>query len=142
MDPVSASLALSAASSGAQGLAGRQKAKGEQERAGINAYIGRTRALQTDTVGRQDLESELGTMRNAFAAGGQSPGVGTLEVVQELRRVRDRERRINVGNRNSEAADWSMQERNAGGAARSALLGGVIGAGPSLFDLSNYKRNG
>jgi hypothetical protein len=142
MEPVTASLALSAASAGAQGIAGYQKAKGEQERAGINSYVGRTRALQTDTIGREELESEIGSVRNAFAANGQTPGVGTLEVIQELRRVRDRERRIQVGNRNSEAADWRMQGRNAGSAARASLFGGVINAAPSLFDLYDYKRSG
>lgn len=141
-DPVSAALILSAGSSVAGGISGYQKAKGEQERAQINSYIGRTRALQTDTVARQSLEDDLGSLRATLGANNQRPGVGTLEMVNELRTVRDRERRINVGNRNAEAADWRLAGANAGRAATGALVGGIIGAGPDLFDLYQYKRHG
>ncbi len=142
MDPVTAGLALGAASSGAQTIGSYQKAKGEQERANINSYIGRTRALQESTVSREQAESELGSLRATFGANQQRAGVGTLEVVNELRRVRDRERRIGVGNRNSEAADWRMQARNAGQAATGALFTGGLKTGSSLFDLYDYKRSG
>lgn len=140
-DPITLGLALSAGSSVAQGVAGYQKAKGEQERANINSYIGRTRAVQTDTVARENLSSDLGSLRAALGANNQRPGVGTFEMLQELRTVRDRERRINVGNRNSEAADARLQGRNAGNAARGSLIGGFVDAGPSLFDLYQYHRN-
>lgn len=142
MDPVTASLALSAASAGASAVSGYQQAKGQQERANINSFIGRTRALQEGTTQREGLESELGSMRAAFGANQQRAGVGTLEVVNELRRVRDRERRIGVGNRMSEAADWQMQGRNAGRAATGALFTGGLKAGASLFDLYDFKRSG
>lgn len=141
-DPVTIGLALSAGSAVAQGAAGYQAAKGEQQRAEINSYIGRTRALQTDTTARQGLESELGSIRAAMGANQQRPGVGTLEMINELREVRGRERRINVANRNSEAADWRMAGRNSGNAATSSMALGLIKAGPSLFDLYDYKRNG
>lgn len=142
MDPVSAALTLSAASAGSTAIAGYQQAKGEQERANINSFIGRTRAVQESTASREGLESEMGSMRAAFGANQQRPGVGTLEVVNELRRVRDRERRIGVGNRNSEAADWQLQGRNAGRSASGALFTGALKTGPSLFDLYDYKRSG
>lgn len=135
-------MALGAASSVATGIAGYQAAKGEQERAKINAYIGRTRALQTDVSARQGLESELGSMRAVMGANQQRPGVGTMAMINELREVRGRERRINVGNRMSEAADWKLAASNAGTAARGALVGGFIKAGPSLFDLYQYNRTG
>ncbi|GLO70347.1 hypothetical protein VWZ88_12505 [Phaeobacter sp. JH20_36] len=141
MDPVSATLMLSAASAGATGIAGYQQAKGEQEHARINSYIGRTRALQEDTGHREGLDGELGSMRATFGANQQRPNVGTLEVVNELRRVRDSERRVGVGNRNSEAADWSLRGRNAGSAARASLWKGGFKAGGSLFDLHDYRTN-
>lgn len=139
-DPVSAGLILGAATSGAQGLAGYSQAKGEQERAEINAYIGRTRALQTDTTSRQTLEDDLGSLRAALGANQQRPGVGTLEVMRELREVKNRDRRINVGNQRAAAADWRLAGANAGAKATGALVGGALGAGGDLYDLYQYKR--
>lgn len=140
MDPVTASLTLGAASSVSKGISGYQAAKGEQQRAEINSYIGRTRALQNEAVGLEELGAETGSMRNVFAANGDQPSVGTLEVVKELRRVRDRERRIGTNNQRSQANDFSLQARNAGAKATGSLVSGVIGAGPSLFDMYDYKK--
>lgn len=139
MDPVSGALLLKAGGALAGGALAYSSAKGQQEQAKVNAYIGRTRALQTDTVERQNLESDLGTLRTSLAANEMRPGVGTLEVVNALRKVKDRERRINVGNRMAEAADWRMRAGNAGSAATGGLFSGFINAGPSLFDLYQYR---
>lgn len=81
-------------------------------------------------------------MRNVMGANQQAPGVGTFEVMNELRETRNRERRVNVGNRNSEAASQRMQAKAAGQAGMMALIGGGLKAGPSLFDLYDYKRTG
>lgn len=142
MDPVSGALALQAGSAAASGIAGFGQARAEKKQAEINAFIGRTRAIQTDTDAREGLRSELGEMRNVMAANQQRAGVGTFEMMKELRETRDRERRINVGNRNSEAASSRMQARAAGSRGIAALIGGGIKAGPSLFDLYNYKKGG
>lgn len=123
----------------AQGAMGFMQAKGEQERAKVNSYIGKTRAIQTDTASRQGLNDEMGEIRNVLGANGQPQGVGTMEVMDELRRTRDRERRINVGNRMSEAADWRLQGKNAGMKAFGSLAGGLIRSGPSLFDYYEYR---
>ena len=122
------------------GLAGSAEAKGEKQRAEVNAYIGRTRAIQTDTDARVGLNDELATMRAALAANGQRQNVGTMAIFDELRKQRGRERRVEVGNRMSEAADWKMAGKNAAAKGKSALFGGLIKAGPSLFDLYNYKK--
>jgi hypothetical protein len=122
------------------GVAGYQAAQAEKERAKVNAYIGRTRAMQTDVSARQGMESELGTMRSALAANMQKQNVGTAEVFNELRTVRGRERRIEVGNRMAEAADWKMAAKNASAAGTGKLLGGLIKAGPGIFDLYQLKR--
>lgn len=140
MDPVTASLALTAGTSVMNGVSGFQTAKGEQKRAEINSYIGRTRALQNEAVGLEELSAETGAMRNVFAANGDQPSVGTLEVVRELRRVRDRERRIGTNNQRSQANDFSIQAQNARSRATGSLVTGVVGAGPSLFDIADYKR--
>lgn len=141
-DPVTLGLALQAGSAVSAGVSGFTAAKGEQERAKVNSFIGRTRAIQTDTAAREGLEGELGTLRAALGANEQKAGVGTLAMVDELRSVRDRDRRIQVGARMSEAADWRMAGANAGNKATGALIGGAIKAGPSLFDLHELKKKG
>jgi len=120
------------------GLDAAAQAKGEKQRAEINAYIGRTRANQADTDVRLGLEDELSTLRATMAANGQRPGVGTMDIFNELRRTRGRERRVEVGNRMAEAADWKMAAKNAGNEATGSLFGGFIKAGPSIFDIYDY----
>ena len=142
MDPVTASLALQAGSAAASGIAGFGQAQAEKKQAEINAFIGRTRAIQTDADSRRGLNSELGSMRNVMGANQQAPGVGTFEVMNELRETRNRERRVNVGNRNSEAASQRMQANAAGQRGIMSLVGGGMKAGPSMFDLYDYKRTG
>lgn len=117
------------------GLSGRAEAKEEQRRAEINGEIARTRALQTDTTARQGMESELSTIRAALGANNQRGNVGTLSLIDELRGVRNRERRIEVGNRMSEAADFDMAGKNAASRGQARLFGGFLKAGPSLFNL-------
>jgi len=139
MDPVTGAFAAKAAVSGAKGLAAFSQARSEKQRAEVNAYIGRTRAIQTDTAARANLDDELGNFRAVAAAQGGGMNVGVLEMMQELRNVRERERRIGSGNRMSEARDWDARARNAGRAGTAALLSGAVGAAPSLFDLYEYR---
>lgn len=140
-EPVSAGLLLKAAGPVASGIAGFQRAQAEKQNAKINAFIGRTRAIQTDTVARQDLSDDLGSIRAVMGANGQTPGVGTFEVMQELRGIRDRERRVEVGSRMAESFDFGRQARNAGRAGIGALFGGMVRAGPSIFDYAQYQRS-
>lgn len=127
----------SAASALAQGQMANAQAKAAQKQAKINADIARTRAIQTDVTARQGLADELGTMRAALGSNSDRPSVGTLEILNELRTTRDRERRIQYGARMSEAADYRMMGKNAAMQGRSALLTGLLRAGPSIFDMYN-----
>lgn len=133
-------LAMEAGSAVAGGVQAASAAKGEQQRAEINSYIGRTRAIQTGATAREGLTDELATFRNNLAGMGQNAGVGTFTLMQELRRVRGRDQRIEVGNRNQEAADWRLAGKNAGRAATGAMVGGILKAGPSLFTLYDINR--
>tara|TARA_R110000851_G_scaffold308778_1_gene467900 strand:+ start:32112 stop:32540 length:429 start_codon:yes stop_codon:yes gene_type:complete len=142
MGPVSGALALKVAGAAAGGVASFGQAQAERKQASINAFIGRTRAIQTDTSAREGLNSELGQMRNVMGANQQKAGVGTFEVMQELRDTRNRERRVDVGNRNSEAASSRMKASAAGSRGLGALVGAGIKAGPSLFDLNQYRKAG
>ncbi len=122
------------------GIGGRAQAKAQKQQAEINAYIGKTRAIQTDTAARESLSAELSNFRTVMAANSQRAGVGTDEVMQELRDVRNRERRVDVANRNQEAGAYRMQAAAYGAQGRAAMLGGIVGAGPSLFDLYQLRR--
>jgi hypothetical protein len=135
--------AATAASGVASGLAAYSSGKAQQEQAKINSFIGRTRAIQTDTNAREGLNSELGTLRAAFAAGGQRPTVGTDAIFRELRTTRERDRRVEFGNRMQEANAYKAQARAAGQGANFGLLGGFLKAAPSVFDLYDWrKKNG
>ena len=135
-DPVT-TVALAAKAGGSifEGLAGGAQARAEQKQAKINAYIGRTRALQTDAAAREGMNSELATMRAAFASAGERLNVGTAAIMDELRRVRGNERRTAVANENQTASDWNRYAASAGQKAQASVLGGFIGAAPSMFDL-------
>lgn len=134
-DPISFGLALKAGADVAGGIAGMQEARGEQQRAEINAYIGETRAIQTDTMHRRNLETELGEIRAAFGANGQRMISGNLDLMNEAREIRNRDRRINTANERRTAMDWQIAGRNAAARGRGALFAGVGSAAPSLFDL-------
>lgn len=122
------------------GLSAYSAGKAEEEAAKVNSYIGRTRAMQTDTSAPESMNSALGSLRAAFAASGQRPTVGTAEVFNELRRVRGRDRRIEFGNRMQEARGYDTAARNAGMAARHGLWAGLIKAGPSVFDYYDWRK--
>lgn len=141
-DPISIGLGLGlkAASSVAEGISGMQAANGEKFRADINSYVGETRYVQTNTAHRQGLESELGEIRAGFAANGQRPMSANLELLNEVRRVRNRERRINVGNEKRGAMDSRIAGKNAMARGRASLLNGLGNAAPSLFDLAERMR--
>jgi len=135
-----AATALQAGSAIAGGIGAYSQAQGVKKAAEINSFIGRTRAIQTDVSAREGLNSELATIRSTLAANGQRPGVGTAAVFDELRSVRGRERRIEFGNEMQGAADSRMQGQNAGREGGFALAGGLLKAGPSLFDLFQLRK--
>lgn len=138
-EPVSTALLLKAGSAAATGLAGYGEAHAVKRQAEINSYIGKTRAIQTDIAAREGLNAEMATLRATFAAMGQRPGVGTGEIFKELREARSRERRIEVGNRNQEARDFTTQAKNAASQGRATLLRGLIRSGPDLRDWFEYS---
>lgn len=119
-----------------KGMAGASQANAEKERAKINAYIGRTRAMQTGSVKRSNLQSELASMRSAFGANNQPLDSTAYDLMSRVRDVGRRERRIEVDNEMSGAADWKMEAKNAGQRATASMLSGFGQALPSLFDLA------
>lgn len=135
-----AALIANAAQAGFGAIGTMQAAKADKAQAERNAFIGRTRALQSDTSARQGLNDELSTMRATLAANGQ--GGGALEIMRALRETRGRERRVEYGNRMQEASDWQMQGRNAMARGRAKALGQIPDFGLSLFKLSQLRPGG
>lgn len=130
-----AALIAQGASSILGGMSGMSAARSERDQANRNAFIGETRALQTGASVAESLNSELATLRTTMAQNGQGGGAAFF---QELRKVRGREGRIAVQNERQNAADYRTQGRNAMAKGRAALISGIAGAGPSMFEL--YER--
>ncbi|MBR9765369.1 MAG: hypothetical protein GYB53_18075 [Rhodobacteraceae bacterium] len=135
MDPVTFALGAKAVGGAASAFSVLGEAKAEKQNSEINAYIGRTRAMQTDTTSRQNLGSELGSIRAALGANGEVPGVGSFEVMQELRDTRNRERRIEFGNEMQSVYDHRRKGANAMKLGRLGFAAQLAKAAPSMFDL-------
>ena len=133
-------IAMQGASSIAGWMAARAKAKGERQMAENNAFISETRARQTAAGAGDQLNSEMATFKATLAANGQGLNGGTLPFLRELARTRGREARIGVANERQTGADWRMQGRTAMSEGRAAMIQGVLGAGPSLFRLNEYRK--
>jgi len=143
MTPVVGSLIAQAGSSLLQGKAGRAQAMAEKQRADNNAFIGRTRAIQTDTAARTSLDGEIANMQTVLATNQQKSGVGTFEMMRELRDVRSRERRVAFSNEMAGVYDQQAASRNALAEGRASSLSGLVGAaGPSseLYGMWRKKR--
>lgn len=134
--------ALPAFSALASGLWANAEGKAAEEQNRINAHIGKTRAIQTDVQAREGLDAELGSLRAAFAANGQRATVGSEAIFSEMRRVRGRERRVEFVNRMAEASAYNMAAQSARSQGRMGLLGGIIKAAPSIFDVYEMKKRG
>lgn len=136
------SLGMQAGSSILGGMAAKRQAESMKKQAENNAYIGRTRAIQTDTAAREGSNEELATLRTTLATNGQVQNAGTFEIFKELRRTRNRERRIEYGNRMQESYQYGRQADAYGAQGRQAMTRGLIGAAPSLFDLYQLTSKG
>lgn len=124
----------------AEGQAKKAEADDQARQADINAYIGKTRAIQTDVDARRGLESELATMRATFASNGQRPNSATAIMMGELRTARNDERRINVANANQVAGDYMTSADNSRKAGRRAATIGVVRALPNMFSMIDLKK--
>lgn len=126
----------------ALGAAGQmQAARAEKAQAERNAYIGKTRAMQTDTAIRTETLDDMAAMRAALAANGQTAGSAT-ELFRALRDSRAQQRRVEFSNRMQEASDWRMQGRNAMMEGRMKAGSTLFSAAPSMFDLYQLRGRG
>lgn len=133
-------LASSAAAPLFGAMAARREADIQQQHADLNAKIGETRAIQSDTTARAGMEADLGAARAVFGANGQTPNVGTLELLNDIRETRGRERRIQYGTLMQQADDYRTQAENYRRQGSLALPLGLSRASPSLFSLYELMR--
>lgn len=124
----------------AEGQAKKAEAEDQARQDEINAYIGKTRAIQTDEAARRGLESELSTMRATFASNNQRPNSATAMMMGELRTARNDERRIDVANANQVAGDYLTSANNNRKAGRRAATIGFVRAVPNMFSLIDLKK--
>jgi hypothetical protein len=124
----------------ASGVAGYATAKAEKQMAKANAYIGVTRARQTDVAARQSLDAEMAAIKTAYAASGQRLGVGSGDLLRDLRRDAERERRIGVGAEMQRARDFKTTA--AAIKPGLSLVGGIGAAAGPLYDLYQIKKRG
>lgn len=140
-EPVSTAFLLKGGASVLGGVSAYSRAMGEKRRAEVNAYIGKTRAINTTADSAEALMSNLATLRTTFAANGQRPSVGNSAIFDDLIRTSGREGRIAAGNDMSAFYDWGRQAANARVTAMSGLIGGCGGAVVPFGDYLDRKRD-
>lgn len=128
------SLVMQAGGAIVAGEAKAQQAEFMREQERINAEWGRIRADQTDTAARTGLEDDISSYRAVFNANDAGVNAGTIGLLDEVRQIRGRDRRIEVGNRMRESYD--AQRRAAQYKPGLERLRGFMKAGPSLFQLA------
>lgn len=116
MDPVTlsiAGLALQAGTAAASGIGAMRAAAGEKEKAEINAFIGKTRAMQVGSSARFDTESEVGSIRSALAANGAKMDASSFDLIGGVRNIRENSRRVDIANEKMGIYDNVLNARNA-----------------------------
>lgn len=126
-----ASLFLRAGSMIAGGMSSASQARSMREQEKIQAEWGRIRADQTDASAREGLESDLSSYRATFNANDAGASVANLGILNQVREIRNRDRRISVGNANREAygAEMAAAQYNP----QMEIFSSVLSAGPSLL---------
>lgn len=131
-------LAAQAAAPIASGISAARQASSMREQERANAEWGRIRANQTDTAARTGLEEDISAARAVFNANDAGQSVGTLGLLDEMRQIRGRDRRIEMGNRARETNDAGR--RAASYRPGLEMFSGVMRGGPSLFQLYGNLR--
>ena len=109
-----------------------------REQENINARWGRVRADQTDTAARTGLEDDLSSFRATLSANDAGTSVATVGLLDQVREIRDRDRRIEGGNRRQEV--FGAENRARAQRPGLQLAQGFARAGPSLAQLYGSVR--
>ena len=122
-------MALTGASAGFKAYGESQAQNYQAAVAERDAMVAKTQAAQTDTALREELNrtlARIGTIRASANVGLDSPT--TQAVMDEQRRVSDRERRTRVENLNIQANAKRDEAAFRRSAATMALVGGGLDA--------------
>ena len=122
-------MALTGASAGFKAYGESQAQTYQAAVAERDAMVAKTQAAQTDTALREELNrtlARIGTIRASANVGLDSPT--TQAVMDEQRRVSDRERRIRVENLDIQANAKRDEAAFRRSAANMALVGGGLDA--------------
>ncbi|QRG10178.1 hypothetical protein EZH22_30325 (plasmid) [Xanthobacter dioxanivorans] len=122
-------IALTGASAGFKAYGESQAQNYQAAVAERDAMVAKTQAAQTDTALREELNrtlARIGTIRASANVGLDSPT--TQAIMDEQRRVSDRERRTRVENLNIQANAKRDEAAFRRSAANMALVGGGLDA--------------
>lgn len=122
-------MALTGASAGFKAYGESQAQNYQAAVAERDAMVAKTQAAQTDTALREELNrtlARIGTIRASANVGLDSPT--TQAIMDEQRRVSDRERRTRVDNLNIQANAKREEAAFRRSAANMALVGGGLDA--------------
>lgn len=132
-DPVTMALGAQAIGKIAGGVGDYQNAKLQKQQAEDNAYIGRTRAMQTDAISRETLNRDLGSIRAGLASSGQGVNLGSGALMDAYRTASSQQRAISYGNAMTQS--YQYQQQANGIHPGLSLISGFAGAAPSMFSL-------
>lgn len=129
-DPATLSvMALTGASAGFKAYGESQAQRYAAVIAERDAMVAKTQAAQTDTALREELNRTLSNISSQSASAGVGLDSPTRQaIMDEQRRVSDRERRIRVDNLNMEANAKRDEAAFRRSAANMALVGGGLDA--------------
>ena len=129
MDPMTAMTVLSVGASLAKGASNYSTAMSESAQQDLNAKLAETKALQRDTLAREDLirsESAVRAARGANNLSGISPNASVL--FQERRRASDRDRLISRADDRQQAENFRAAARSSRRRAKYSLITGFADA--------------
>ena len=138
-------LALAGASAGFNAYGQSQAQRYAATVAERDAMVAKTQAAETDTQLREEMNrtlARISTIRANATVGLDSPT--TQAVMDEQRRIADRERRIRVGNLDMEARAKRDEAAFRRSAANMALVGGGLDAvtGMAKIGYGGMKSSG
>lgn len=131
-DPITATASLMALQGASSLFKGYGESQGQGYQAAVaerDAQVARIQAAQTDTQLREDLNrtiANIGSIRASAGVDANSPT--TMAVMDEQKRVADRERRIRVGSLEMQATAKDSEAAFRRSAAKTALIGGGLDA--------------
>lgn len=134
--------AVTAAATVFKAVSDKKAADDEAKQLRLNAALEDTKALQRDTIRRQELEQTVSAIRAIRGDQGDNSPTA-LSFIDEANENISSDRQIELANSAQRAADLRAQARSARARGRRSLISGSVSAGLSLFQAaSNFGGSG